>query len=55
MDMNDDNINEAELKRLVVTIQWMCTRIKPENTGSRNLAPSGPTSDSVDLTTLNII
>ena len=29
MDMNDDTINEMELKRLVVTIQWMCTRIKP--------------------------
>ena len=31
MDMNSDHIDENELKRLVVTIQWMCTKIKPKD------------------------
>ena len=39
MDMNDDNINEQELKRLVVTIQWLCTKKPPRKTGAGKAAP----------------
>lgn len=46
MDMSDDNINETELKRLVVTLQWMCTK---DRLSPGQQPPRPPCEDTLDI------